>query len=86
MLSKKERESKEYILRKTDIFANMSDETEKMLAALDETVFSAGETIVDADDFDSFKGLGVLLSGKACVYAKGSDRSVLLLYISIGNY
>ena len=78
MLPRKERESKEHILRKTDIFANMSDETEKMLAALDETVFSAGETIVDADDFDSFKGLGVLLSGKACVYAKGSDRSVLL--------
>ena len=78
MLPKKENESKALILRKTDIFANMSDETEKTLAALDETAFSAGETIVDADDFGSFKGLGVLLSGKACVYGKGSDRPVLL--------
>jgi CRP-like cAMP-binding protein len=56
----------------------MSDETEKTLAALDETAFSAGETIVNADDFNSFKGLGVLLSGKAIVYGKGSDRPVLL--------
>ena len=78
MLPKKENESKALILRKTDIFANMSDETEKTLTALDETAFSAGETIVDADDFDSFKGLGVLLSGKASVYGKGSDRPVLL--------
>jgi CRP-like cAMP-binding protein len=78
MLSKKENESKALILRKTDIFANMSDETEKTLAALDETAFSAGETIVNADDFNSFKGLGVLLSGKAIVYGKGSDRPVLL--------
>ncbi len=78
MLTKEEHESKELILRKTDIFANMSEQTEKTLCAMDEAVFSAGETIVDAENFDSFRGLGVLLSGKACVYGKGSEKPVLL--------
>ena len=78
MLSKKEKEGKTEILRNTDIFADMSEETESVLCTLPETVFSAGETIVDAEDFDSFRGLGVLLSGKACVYGKGRDKQVLL--------
>ena len=78
MLSKKEKENNAEILRNTDIFASMSDETETILCALPETVFSAGETIVDAENFDSFRGLGVLLSGKACVYGKGRDKQVLL--------
>ena len=78
MLSKKEKAGNAEILRNTDIFANMSDETESILCALTETVFSAGETIVDAENFDSFRGLGVLLSGKACVYGKGRDKQVLL--------
>ena len=78
MLSKKERENREKVLRGTDIFANMSGETEAVLGALEETVFSAGEMIVDAENYDSFRGLGVLLSGKACVYGKGSDKHILL--------
>ena len=80
MLSKKENNAE--ILRNTDIFASMSDETETILCALPETVFSAGETIVDAENFDSFRGLGVLLSGKACVYGKGRDKQVLLNRLS----
>ena len=78
MLSKTERVGREAILRETDIFANMSERTAEILDSLDEAVFSAGQTIVDADDFDSFRGLGVMLAGKACVYGKGSDKNVLL--------
>ena len=78
MVAKKEKESKRDILRKTNVFGNMSAQTESVLDALEESVFSAGETIVDAENFDSFRGLGVLLSGKACVYGKGSNNSVLL--------
>ena len=85
MLSKKEREGKEEILRRTDIFANMSDETEKLLGELQEAVFSAGKTIVDAENFESFRGLGVLLSGKACVYGKGSDKNVLLNRLGVSD-
>ena len=85
MLSKKERESRETVLRGTDIFAQMSEQTEALLATLGEAVFSAGETIVDADDFGSFRGLGVMLSGKACVYGKGSDKNVLLNRLSVSD-
>ncbi|MBR6743941.1 MAG: Crp/Fnr family transcriptional regulator [Clostridia bacterium] len=78
MLSKKERECRERVLRGTAVFAEMSAETEAVLGALEETSFSAGETIVDAENYGSFRGLGVLLSGKACVYGKGSDKHILL--------
>ena len=78
MLPKKASESMGEALRRTAIFAQMSEETEKTLSALGETVFSAGDMIVDAEDFDSFRGLGVMLAGKASVYGKGNDRHVLL--------
>ena len=70
--------SKAEILRKTAIFRNMSSETETILVNLEETVFSAGERIVDAQNFESFRGLGVLLSGKACVFGKNREKEVLL--------
>ena len=85
MLSKSENDRKTNILRKNGIFANMSDATEKTLLSLDETVFSAGDTIVDAEDFTSFRGLGILISGKACVYGKGSNKHVLLNLLSEGD-
>ncbi len=85
MLSKKERESRETVLRGSDIFAHMSDRTVEVLCSLDEVVFSAGETIVDAENFDSFRGLGILLSGKACVYGKGSDKNVLLNRLGVAD-
>lgn len=66
------------ILRKTAIFRNMSLETETILENLKENVFSAGEKIVDAQDFESFRGLGVLLSGKAYVFGKNREKEVLL--------
>ncbi|MBE6665184.1 MAG: Crp/Fnr family transcriptional regulator [Ruminococcaceae bacterium] len=66
------------ILRKTAIFRNMSPETETILENLKENVFSAGEKIVDAQDFESFRGLGVLLSGKAYVFGKNREKEVLL--------
>ena len=78
MQTKREMESTARLLRKTDIFAAMSEETETLLCTLAESVFSAGDMIVDAENYDSFRGLGVLLSGKACVYGKGRDREVLL--------
>ena len=70
--------SKSEILRKTAIFRNMSAETEAVLETLQEDVFSAGARIVDAQDFESFRGLGVLLSGKACVFGKNREEEVLL--------
>ena len=70
--------SKSEILRKTAIFRNMSAETEAVLEILQEDVFSAGARIVDAQDFESFRGLGVLLSGKACVFGKNREEEVLL--------
>ena len=78
MQTKREMGSTARLLRKTDIFADMSEETETLLCTLEESVFSAGDMIVDAENYDSFRGLGVLLSGKACVYGKGRDREVLL--------
>jgi len=78
MSSKAEMESKARILRKTRIFADMSERTERSLLALPETAFSAGETVVDAEDFSSFRGMGILLSGKAFVYGKGSEKHILL--------
>jgi CRP-like cAMP-binding protein len=85
MLPKKTSESIGSLLRRTAIFSEMSDETERTLSALGETVFSAGDMIVDAEDFDSFRGLGVMLSGKASVYGKGSDRHVLLNHLGPSN-
>ena len=70
--------SKTEILRKTAIFKNMSEQTEVVLADLTETVFSSGERIVDAQNFESFRGLGILLSGKACVFGKNRQKEVLL--------
>lgn len=70
--------SKTEILRKTAIFQNMSDHTEAILLDLPEIVFSSGERIVDAQNFESFRGLGVLLSGKACVFGKNREKEVLL--------
>ena len=70
--------SKAEIIRKTAIFKNMSVETEMILVNLEENVFSAGERIVDAQDFRSFRGLGILLSGKACVFGKNREKEVLL--------
>ncbi len=74
--------SKTEILRKTAIFKNMSDRTESILADLPEIVFSSGERIVDAQNFESFRGLGVLLSGKACVFGKNREKEVLLNRLS----
>lgn len=85
MVSKAENDRKASVLRKNGIFANMSEGTEKTLLSLDEAVFSAGDTIVDAEDFTSFRGLGILLSGKACVYGKGSNNHVLLNLLSEGD-
>ncbi len=70
--------SRTEILRKTVIFRNMSERTQDILENAEETVFSAGERIVDAQNFESFRGLGVLLSGKACVFGKNREREVLL--------
>jgi len=74
--------SKTEILRKTAIFKDMSDRTEAVLEALEEDIFSAGERIVDAQDFSSFRGLGVLLSGKASVFGKNRGKEVLLNRLS----
>ena len=70
--------SKAEIIRKTAIFKNMSDETETILVNLEENVFLVGERIVDAQNFESFRGLGILLSGKACVFGKNREKEVLL--------
>ena len=70
--------SKTEILRKTEIFGNMSAQTQAILENLEEIEFSAGDRIVDAQNFDSFRGLGVLLSGKACVFGKNREEEVLL--------
>ena len=70
--------SKTEILRKTTIFKNMSARTEAVLADLPEALFSSGDRIVDAQNFESFRGLGVLLSGKACVFGKNREKEVLL--------
>ena len=70
--------SKTEILRKTAIFGNMSAKTQVILENLEEIEFSAGERIVDAQNFDSFRGLGILLSGKACVFGKNREEEVLL--------
>ena len=74
--------SKTEILRKTVIFKNMSSETQAILEGLEECVFSAGERIVDAQNFESFRGLGVLLSGKASVFGKNREKEVLLNRLS----
>ena len=74
--------SKTEILRKTAIFRNMSERTASVLADLPETVFSSGEKIVDAQNFESFRGLGILLSGKACVFGKNRQKEVLLNRLS----
>ena len=70
--------SKTEILRKTAIFGNMSAKTQVILENLEEIEFSAGERIVDAQNFDSFRGLGIMLSGKACVFGKNREEEVLL--------
>ena len=70
--------SKTEILRKTAIFGNMSAKTQAILENLEEIEFSAGERIVDAQNFDSFRGLGIMLSGKACVFGKNREEEVLL--------
>ena len=85
MLSKSEKEYKGDLLRKNAIFANMSERTEQRLLDLEEAVFSAGDTVVDAENFATFRGLGILLSGKACVYGKGSNNHVLLNLLKDGD-
>ena len=85
VISESEKKQRADILRGTDIFSQMSEKTEQMLVSLEETVFPAGQTIADGDDFLSFKGLGILLSGKASIYGKDSGKRVLMNRIENGE-
>lgn len=85
MLSTSEKKRRADVLRRTEIFSHMSEQTEDALLSLADTEFSIGETIADGDDFSSFKGLGVLLSGKASIYGRDSGKRVLLNRIESGE-
>ena len=82
MLSESEKKQRSLVLRKTEIFINMSANTEELLLGLTATDFSSGQTVASGDDFDSFKGLGILLSGKAAIYGRNGGKRVLLNRIS----
>ncbi len=85
MLSGAEKKRRADILRKSELFVHMSEETENTLLSLCETEFSSGQTIADGDDFASFRGLGVLLSGKASIYGRDSGKRVLMNRIASGE-
>ncbi len=85
MLSESEKLLRGNILRECEIFAHMSEKTESLLTETEEATFSAGEIIADGDDFSSFRGLGVLLAGKASIYGRNSGTRVLLNRIGKSN-
>lgn len=85
MLSETEKKQRCAVLRKTEIFRNMSAKTEETLLGMAETQFHAGQSVASGDDFDSFRGLGVMLSGKASIYGRNGGKRVLLNRISSGE-
>lgn len=85
MLAESEKKQRLCALRKTEIFKNMSAQTEDLLLSLGETEFPAGRTVASGDDFSSFRGLGVLLSGKASIYGRNGGKRVLLNRIAVGE-
>ncbi len=85
MLPIPEIRQKSDILRKTPIFADMSEATEQTLLGIAQTDFAAGETIASGDDFHSFRGLGVLLSGKASIYGGYGGKRILMNRLAPGD-
>lgn len=71
------------VLRGCRIFSGMSEHTERLLADMAPISFSAGEIIAGTETF--LPRLGVLLSGKANIYGRGSGRRVLLNRIGTGD-
>ncbi len=69
------------MLRKTPIFARMSEETAKLLAGIPPRAFLQGEVIAHG----TCAALGVLLSGKAAIYGRDSGKRVLLNRMEKGS-
>lgn len=85
MVSESEKQRRLALLKGTAIFSHMSERTAEVLTSLESVSFLAGETMIDGDDFSSFRGLGILLSGKGSIYGKDSGNRVLMNRISRGD-
>ncbi len=71
------------VLRGCRIFSGMSEQTAHTLGGLPTASFCAGDILAGGEAFSP--RLGVLLSGKANIYGRGSGRRVLLNRIGRGD-
>ena len=85
MLSVSEIRQRTDILRKTPIFSEMSADTEQALLGISPTDFAAGEPIANAADSLAFRGLGILLSGKASIYGGCGEKRILMNRLAPGD-